>query len=507
MKNTYLGFRIVTVLFIAISHLILFSSCNQTPAPNPENGDISMVLDSSKSSKIDALLTDYTTYGKFMGSVLVAQEGKVILKKGYGMANLEWDIPNEPNTKFKLASITKLFTAMLILQLVAENKLDLHTPISTYLPDYPKENADRITIHHLLTHTSGTPEFDVFLNYYDIERKTLKPEQLLKLFWDQPLEFEPGSTYSYSNPGYVVLGVIIEKITGESYESVLQEKIFTPLGMTNSGYDHHYTILKNRAAGYTPSYKRGKYGNVNYVDMSIPYAAGSIYSTVEDLYLWDQALYTEKLVSKKYSDLLFGKHITANRNRSYGYGWFMGGLRMGKSKEYVSTMSHGGGINGFRTNIIRIPKTKSFIVLLSNCERSELYDLKVAINGIIHGKPFNPRKSVAYETLEVIEDEGISKGLSFYDKVKNDSDYYLNIEELNIAGYELLQANEIKDAAIVFELNVQAHPDHFGVYDSYGEVLLMQGDTVGAIENYKKSVQLNPNNRGGVAVLKSLGVE
>ena len=502
MKKSNSFILSIVVVFI----LSFFSSCEEKLPQNEQKGGITE--DSySKYVKIDELLTNYTKYGKFMGSVLVVNKGEIILKKGYGMANVEWEMPNMADTKFRLASITKQFTAMLIVQLAAENKLDLHAPISTYLPNYLKENADRITIHHLLTHTSGTPEFDLFLNYRDIERKTLKPEQLLKLFWSQPLEFEPGSTYSYSNPGYVVLGVIIERITGKSYESVLQEKIFTPLGMTNSGYDHHYTILKNRADGYTPSYKRGKYGNVNYVDMSIPYAAGSIFSTVEDLYLWDQALYTEELVSKKYRDLLFGKHIDANRNRSYGYGWFMGGLRMGKSKEYVSNMSHGGGINGFRTIIIRIPKTKSFIVMLSNCERSELYDLKVAINGIIHDKPYNPRKSVAYETIEVIENEGMSEGLSFYDKVKDDTDYYLHIDELNVVGYELLEANQTKNAATVFELNVKEHPNHFGVYDSYGEVLLLMGDTVGAIENYQKSVTLNPKNRGGIRVLQSLGVE
>lgn len=487
-------------LFGFVLTFTFFTSCQKDTTQDIISANI-------KSEKIDTLLSNYSKYGKFMGAVLVANEGQVILKKGYGMANVEWDMPNQPNTKFRLASITKQFTAMLIVQLAAENKVSLHEPISTYLPEYPKENASKITIHHLLTHTSGIPEFDLFLNYYDIERKTLKPEQLLHLFWEQPLQSEPGSTFEYSNPGYVVLGVIIERITGKSYETVLQEKIFDPLGMVNSGYDHHYTVLKNRASGYTPSYFRGQFVNVNYVDMSIPYAAGSIYSTVEDLFLWDQALYTNQLVPAKYKELLFGKYISTTRNRSYGYGWFTGDLRVGNSKKYFTVNSHGGGINGFRTEIIRIPKTKTLIVLLSNNEQSHLYDLKVAINGIVHDKPYDSNKSIAYEMIDIIKSEGIQNGLSFFNKVKDNSDFYLNLEELNAVGYELLETNLIQEAATVFELNLNAHPNHFGVYDSFGEILLIQGDTIQAIENYKKSVRINPKNRGGVRVLKSLGVE
>lgn len=463
----------------------------------------SSVLENDKADKIDELISRYAEYGKFNGSVLVAEEGVVVFKKGFGFANMEWDIPNQTDTKFRIASITKQFTAMVIVQLYSEGKLSLDQPISTYLPDYPKENGDRITIHHLLTHTSGIPEFDEFVYYRDIERDRYRPDELISIFAEGELQFTPGERYAYSNPGYVVLGKIIETITGISYEEVLQERIFTPLKMEDSGYDHHYTILKNRASGYAKTYGRGNYVNTNYVDMSIPYAAGSIYSTVEDLYLWDQALYDSTLLAPEYMDLLFGSYIPT-RGRHYAYGWFIQEMQVGKSDDYVQINSHGGGINGFNTLITRIPSSKSLVVLLNNTERAPLYEMTVAINGILYNKSYDPKKSIAYSLQAIIKKEGATKGLEYYTKIKESSDYYLDEEEMNSAGYELIFANRPEDAVLLFEINVEEFPKSFNVYDSYAEVLMLLGNKEEAIENYKKSLELNPENRNGVEMLKRL---
>jgi CubicO group peptidase (beta-lactamase class C family) len=491
--------RLITKLFIPVAlALFTFTSCNQPKKEETHQSD--------KADKINQLVSDYTDYGKFNGSVLVAHEGKVIFKKGYGFANMEWDIPNEPNTKFRLASLTKQFTAMLIVQLIAENKLKLHEPISTYLPNYPKKNADSITVHHLLTHTSGTRELDDFITYRDIERDRLKPDDLMNIFKNGDLEFTPGSKYKYSNPGYVILGVIIEKVTGRAYKDVLQDKIFSPLQMNNTGYDQNYTVLKNRASGYSRIYLRGQYVNSNYVDMSIPYAAGSIYSTVEDLHLWDQALYTEKLLPSKYIDLLFDTYIPT-RNRHYGYGWFINDIQMGNSKEQITTMNHGGGINGFNTRIVRIPSTRSLIVLLNNTDRAPLNELTIAINGIIHDKSYNPNKSVAYSMANFLAKTDNTDAQIFFNQIINSDDYYLDETEMNIAGYELLQAEKLQECKVIFGLNVSSFPESGNVYDSYGEVLLLLGDSAGAITNYKKSVELNPRNQNGIQVLKALGIE
>lgn len=252
------------------------------------------VFAQGKAKQIEQLLSKYNEYGQFNGSALVAEHGKVIFQQGFGQANMEWNIPNQPDTKFRLGSISKQFTALLIVKLAEEGKIKLDVPITTYLQDYPKENGDKITIHNLLTHTSGIPNYTNAPNFFkDKARNPYTPEQFVKTFSSLPLEFTPGEKFNYSNSGYFLLGYIIEKITGKTYEQYLQEVIFTPLKMVNSGYDHSDVILKNRAAGYE---RKGKLiTNAAYLDMSIPYAAGSLYSTVEDLYLWDQALYTNKL--------------------------------------------------------------------------------------------------------------------------------------------------------------------------------------------------------------------
>ena len=276
----------------------------------------------SKTDKINELMNLYTEYGQFNGSVLVSENGKVIYKDGLGLANMEWNIPNEPNTKHRLGSITKQFTSMLIMQLVEQGKLDLNGIITTYMPTYPKKNGDKITIHHLLTHSSGIPNYTSIPNFFqDKSRDTYTPDEFLSFFADLPLDFKPGKEYAYSNSGYFLLGVIIEKTTGKSYEENLQEKIFAPLEMANSGFDHYNSIIKNRSSGYERN-GNTSYENAHYLDMSVPFSAGSIYSTVEDLFLWDQALYTDKILSVKYRELMFTPHMPAFRG-SYGYGWMI----------------------------------------------------------------------------------------------------------------------------------------------------------------------------------------
>ncbi|MBK9980982.1 MAG: serine hydrolase [Saprospiraceae bacterium] len=458
----------------------------------------------SKTDKLDALISAYAKEGQFNGSVLVTEKGEIIYKKGFGLANMEWEIPNQPDTKFRLASVTKQFTAMLIVQLVSENKLKLDVPISTYLPDYPKKNGDIITIHQLLTHTSGIPNYTSFPGYRNMMSTTYRPEEIVRLFADSTLDFTPGERFQYSNSGYVLLGYIIEQLTGKSYEQVLQEKIFTPLKMMNSGYDHNETVIKNRAAGYNQV--GNTFQNANYIDMSVPFSAGGIYSTVEDLYLWDQALYSEKLLPKKYLDLIFTKHIPAGQNY-YGYGWQIGKMPVGNSEDQVETISHSGSINGFGTLITRIPSDKSLIVLLNNTGGTPLYDMTIAITGILYGKSYSPpKKSMAYSLLKAIEKEDINTALLFYKKNKDSGDYVLSENEMNLAGYQLLQSGKTKEAASVFKLNVEAYPNSFNTYDSYGEALLVLGDSTQAIENYKKSVKLNPGNENGVKILKALGV-
>jgi CubicO group peptidase (beta-lactamase class C family) len=460
----------------------------------------------AKVDKLDQLISAYAEYGKFNGSVLVAEKGKVIYRKGVGLADMEWNVPNQPDTKFRLGSITKQFTSMLIMQLVEQGKLKLDVPISAYLPDYPKKNGKIITIHHLLTHSSGIPDVTSFPGFLkDISRNSYSPLQLVKLFADSTLQFKPGERNAYSNSGYMLLGYIIEKVTRKSYEQVLQENIFTPLNMKNTGYDHYRPLLKNRARGYE---KNGRlYINANFIDMSVPYAAGALYSTVEDLYLWNQALYGHQLLRKENMDLLFIKHIPADGGY-YGYGWDIYAMPLGNTAERIEAIGHGGGIDGFNTQLTRIPSDKSFIVLLNNTGRAPLDEMTNAIAAILYDKSYDfPKRSVAYSLGDRIEKEGVSAALEYYKGIKDSTGYYLNEGEMNRTGYQFLQQGKVKETAAIFKLNIQAFPKSSNAYDSYGEALMALGNKTAALENYKQSVQLNPGNGSGIKILKDNGIK
>jgi CubicO group peptidase (beta-lactamase class C family) len=315
---------------------------------------VSLCFGQDLAARLDQQVSAYVRQQRFNGSVLVARGGKVLFSKGYGMANAEWDIPNSPKTKFRLGSITKQFTSMAVLMLEQQGKLKVNDPVSKYMPDAPAA-WEKVTIHLLLTHTSGIPSFTGFPDYLKTMVLPSPPAETLKRFKDKPLEFEPGSQFKYNNSGYVLLGYLIEKITGQSYEGLIGKSIFEPLGMKDTGYDHPERILKNRASGYSRTF--GMLGNARYIDMTIPHAAGALYSTTEDLLLWDQALYTEKLLPAQALERLFTPF-----KDNYAYGWMV------RTENNRKVIGHGGGINGFSSMIVRIPEEKLLAVALSNLE-------------------------------------------------------------------------------------------------------------------------------------------
>ena len=302
--------------------------------------------------KVSQYMDRLVVEGQFSGAILIAQEADVLFSKGYGLANREHGVPNSVNTKFRLGSLTKQFTAMCVLILQEEGKLAVQDSISKYVSTCP-DAWKPITIHQLLNHTSGIPGFTEFPDNEQFERLTANVTDTVKRFRDKPLEFPPGTRFKYSNSGYVLLGHIIENISGKSYESFIRERIFAPLRMENSGYDHPWTILKHRAAGYAR--KDGVLVNCVHFEMDTPHAAGALYSTVEDLLLWDQALYGTRMVSKKSLDAMF-----TNEKYGYAYGWNIR-QRFGRK-----CAEHGGGISDFSTFIERYPAEKVVVVLLSN---------------------------------------------------------------------------------------------------------------------------------------------
>ena len=461
----------------------------------------STALAQDKAAKIDELMKLYASYGQFNGSVLVAENGKVIFKKGYGLANMEWNIPIEPDTKFRLGSITKQFTSMLILQLVQEGKVKLEGKLTDYLPDYRKDTGDRITIHQLLNHTSGIPSYTGLPNFFqDVSRNPYSVSDFVKKFTSGDLEFEPGTKWNYNNSGYFLLGAIVERITGKPYEQVLKERILDPLGMKSTGYDHSDTIIAKRAAGYEK--RPGGYINAPYLDMSIPYAAGSLYSTVEDLYLWDQALYTDKLLSAQLKESMYKPGLS-----NYAYGWVVRKAPLGAQGEPVTIIEHGGGINGFNTVISRMPESKNLIVLLNNTGGTKLGEMSQKIAGILFGQPYKPpARDIAEALFNTVIEKGVQAAIKQYRELKDTQKdaYDFSEPQLNNLGYRLLQMKRMKDAIEIFKLNVEMYPERSNTYDSLGEAYMINGDKQLAIQNYKKALELNPKNAIAVENLKKL---
>jgi CubicO group peptidase (beta-lactamase class C family) len=335
-------------------------------------------------ARMEQIIQSYAADHRFMGSVLVARDGKTLLDKGYGFANLEWQVPNTPTTKFRLGSITKQFTAASILLLEERGKLKTDDPVKKYMPDAPAA-WDKVTIFHLLTHTSGIPSFTSFPDLPKRQLEAMTPQQLVDWFRDKPLEFEPGTKWNYSNSGYVLLGYLIEKISGQSYAAFVQENIFTPLGMKDSGYDSNSAIIERRAAGYAP----GKNGpeNAGYVNMTVPLSAGGLYSTTEDLLRWEQGLFGGKLLSPASM-----AKMTTPFKQDYAFGLGV------SAQDGHKAITHDGGIQGFNTSLIYYPDEKLVVAVLANINGPGAGQIAAALGKVAHGeKVFLPseRKEVA----------------------------------------------------------------------------------------------------------------
>ncbi len=290
----------------------------------------------------------------FNGSVMVAWNRRVILSKGYGLADNTFNIPNTPQTKFFIGSITKQFTAACIMILKQRGLIKLDDPIGKYLPDYPRPNGDIITIRELLNHTSGIPNYTDFPEIILKRTQPLSTEYIIDLFKNRPLKFKPGTKFKYSNSGYILLGEIIEKVSGQSYEAFLEHEILRPLGMNNSGYARRESAYPNRASGYT-SINPQSPDKALPVHFSVLHSAGAMYSTVEDMLKWDQALYHTKILSPESIKEIFTPSLG-----NYGFGWFIETIK-GVRHEF-----HDGFLDGFNTMISRWPDYKLLVVVFSN---------------------------------------------------------------------------------------------------------------------------------------------
>jgi CubicO group peptidase (beta-lactamase class C family) len=451
------------------------------------------------SQKIDELVQKYSELAQINGAVLVAENGNVIYSKGVGFADIENKIPNNVDTKFRLASITKQFTAALILQLVEKGKISLDGKLSDYLPYYRKDIGDKITIHQILSHTAGIANYTddpKFMQGEDVNKK-VEPKDFILKYCSNDLVFEPGTSWAYSNSGYFILGGVIEEVTGKKYGDVLQENILVPLGMTSSGYESSDEVYENKAKGYENSFA----GVVpaRKIEMTIPFSAGSMYSTVNDMFKWDQALYTDKILSDESRKKMFTPVLS-----NYGYGFRIVEPELGEKK--IKIITHSGGIFGFNTMISRFVEDKHTIIVLNNYYEASSSSLTNGIAQILYGYDAQPpREDLANVLVKAITEKGIDEAIKEVKVLKEDTEKFkANEANINALGYMYLQKGKLKEAVEVLKLNVELFPGSFNVYDSYGEALAASGDKENAIANYKKSLELNPNNEGGKEMLKKL---
>lgn len=303
-------------------------------------------------TRMDQVVRASADRDEFSGSVLVARGDEVLLDKGYGLANREWNIPNAGDTRFRLASVTKQFTAVAIMILTEQGKVDLDAPVKTYLPDAPAA-WDAVTVRHLLSHTGGVPNFTDFDDYQATKALPATIDSLIARFRDRPLDFQPGDDWAYSNSGYVLLTAIIERAGGQSYADFVAEHLFQPLGMTDSGYDDQSEILPRRASGYVPGPDGA--ANAPYVDMTIPQGAGGLYSTTRDLLKWEQGLFGGRLLSP--ASLA---ELTTPILNDYALGVFV------QVRDGHTVISHSGGIEGFSTYLSHSPTDDMTVVVLGN---------------------------------------------------------------------------------------------------------------------------------------------
>lgn len=444
-------------------------------------------------NRIDSLMNYSYENGVFNGTVLVSQNNEIIYRNSFGYADFDKNILLTPETAFYLASVSKQFTTMAVMLLKERGKLSYEDKLSDYFPDFPAY-ADTVTIRHMMTHTSGIPDH-YGLNAY---KAGLNNDDVYELLIQQEkLDFEPGSKYSYSNGGYVLLSMVVEKVTGEPFHEFMKANIFTPLKMTNSlVYDQSEPEIPNRAVGYN------QYGKLD--DYKIfTTGAGGIYSNVDDLFQWDQSLKNNQLVSKETLREAYQPYLLLSGDTSYyGFGWGV--------NPRTNSVGHSGGLSGYRTYLRRYPdQGDAFILLTNNGDAVALTDIRDGLHLILSKEDFElPEVPLSNRLSLFIENEGVDRAIEMVEELQsqNIDDFIYDEPGINALGHSFLQKGDVANAGKLFKLNIDNRPNSGNAYDSYAEALLADKDTLQAIENYTKSVKMNPNNQNGISVLESLGV-
>lgn len=430
-------------------------------------------------AEFDKLLSAQFKPGETGCAALVAINGQIVYKKAFGMANLELNVPMQPDMVFRIGSITKQFTAVAILQLVEQGKLSLQDDITKFIPDYPTQ-AYKITVENLLTHTSGIKSYTNVPEFMKYIKEDLKPEEVIEKFKNLPMEFAPGTKWNYNNSGFFLLGYIIEKASGMKYQDYIEQNLFKPAGMTNSLYGSDRKIIKNRAYPYQPDGENTV--NADYMSMLLPYSAGSLMSTVEDLYKWNRALLSNSLVKRESLDKAWTEFkLSDGKGTHYGYGWFFSQVQGSRSIE------HGGGINGYLTNGIYLPKEDVFVAVFSNNTAKSPDAVTTKLAAIAIGKPYTHTETplpagIIDQYPGVYEDESGSQRLI----IKEGTELFSQR-----SGASKIKMKQFAQDKFFFD-------DFFTILtflrDASGNITGVDTDDRGAVTSYKKTAKPVPSH-------------
>ncbi|WP_033959207.1 serine hydrolase [Psychroserpens jangbogonensis] len=401
-------------------------------------------------------------------SLLVAKDGKTIYKVGLGMADLENNIKTKSNHVFEIGSITKQFTSVSILMLEEQGKLSVNDEITKYIEDYPTQGKT-ITIHHLLNHTSGIKSYTNMASFMTHARTDMTPTELIDKFKNEPMEFDPGTQFNYNNSGYILLGHIIEVVSGQSYAEFIKANIFDKLDMTSSYYGSMTQLIPNRARGYSDTGSGFK--NANYLSLTLPYAAGSIMSTTEDLLKWQNAISANTLISKNSLEKATnGSKLNNDEDIPYGYGWNKGDIRGSRTYE------HSGGIFGYSTNGIFLPEENMYVIGLTNCDCGNVGAITSNVAAIALGKPF-PKKedAIALNKVQLTKwigayefDEGVIRHIT----LKDNQLFSQREGSINLEIYAMTETNFIFDGGNTSYEFYTENGKHMAKFTSSGNTII-----------------------------------
>ena len=450
-------------------------------------------------SRLDSILDLYHTKNNFNGSVLIAEHGEVLYKNGFGYANIEHEIPNTPENKYRIASISKQFTSMLVLQMVEKGKMSLDSTIRTYIPEYPEPQGDKIAIHHLLSHTSGMPHYGGIPGFFEkYGRQHFTHREFVELFWDLDLIYKPGEEYSYSSFGYYLLGYILERVSGQDYASLLDEQILEPLGMENTGIEDHRRILNKRSYGY--NHLLDYYERAQFRDLSTALATGDMYTTPLDMVRWEGALLNNTLLDAELQDLLFEPNL-----EGYGYGFRMGYEKLNE-EDSVYYHQHTGGTNGFTSISTRLPGDEYYILVFCNTRPGEIRSINHNIINLLYEYEVDFSPSVPIAAARILERESLQESLNFIkEKASNENeDDGVEINDIYRIGSDLIHLDRVDEAIEFYKLGVDLFPESARAHVMLGDAYHSAEKKQKAIQCYAQALLLEPEDDRALERLKDI---